>query len=112
MKIIGYIKPYKENSFSIPIYSEGNNYYYHKLNGDFIILDFEIANINIDLFVKCKNKKANINDKGFIIFNSEFKVVIGNSKNTINLIFSELKKSKLPIKYIMKEVTSASLHYS
>lgn len=42
MRLIGFIKPYKEYSFSIPIFENENNHYFNQvLNDDFIIESFK-----------------------------------------------------------------------
>lgn len=45
MRLIGYIKAFKENSFTIPIYSDGINYFNHYLDEFYTIIDFTKAEI-------------------------------------------------------------------
>jgi hypothetical protein len=40
MKLIGYIHPFINYSFTIPIYSESNVFYFHKINYNYKIEEF------------------------------------------------------------------------
>ena len=52
MRLIGYINAFKENSFTIPIYSNGINFFNHYLDEFYIIVDFIKVEIEDDLLNK------------------------------------------------------------
>jgi len=52
MQLKGYIKAFKENSFTIPVYGDNNFYYYHSLDDDFKIIAFNKTEITPHYFKK------------------------------------------------------------
>lgn len=52
MRLIGYIKAFKENSFTIPVYSDGVNFFYHSLDDSYTIVDFIKVKISSENFLK------------------------------------------------------------
>ena len=86
MKItfIGVIPVPTECGFGIPIYSDGNKYYHHELNDDFIITSFEeikedsdkpIHRIRFSLF---SGREYKIGDSGILVWM--------NTKNSLMLV--------------------------
>ncbi|MEZ4859044.1 MAG: hypothetical protein R2781_09560 [Flavobacteriaceae bacterium] len=106
MKLIGYIKPYMDFSFTIPIYEEGNSYYYHELNDNFNIIGFFIDNINKSFILKFKKKiNYKIGDKAPIVFVGENgKILINNSDSADFEIFNYLNRFSPPKMHIYEEL--------
>ncbi|MFK7107060.1 hypothetical protein [Flavobacterium oreochromis] len=46
MRLAGYLKELKEDSFTIPIYTDKNDFFYHNVNDDYKIIGFNKADIN------------------------------------------------------------------
>lgn len=68
MKLVGYIKEFKECMFTIPIYSDGEEYFFHVVNDDYRILDF-IHITDLTNFIEKEIKlDFNIGDVGAVVF--------------------------------------------
>ncbi len=52
MRLKGYILPFKENSFTFPVYGETDKYYFHSVNDSFEIIDFYPADFSAENFQK------------------------------------------------------------
>src|SRR5690606_37799750 len=50
MRLKGYILPFKENSFTFPIYGDAGTYYFHSVNVSFEIIDLYPAHFSSELF--------------------------------------------------------------
>src|SRR6218665_559508 len=78
MKLTGYIKEIKENSFAIPIYSdEEGKFYFHNLNNLFFITEFIEVSIDSNLLVEIYfNKDFDQGTKGAMVFVGEDKYIM------------------------------------
>jgi hypothetical protein len=70
MRLVGYIKQTKENSFRIPVYSnQENDYYFHHLDDTYAITSFSKTDLNTISFQKVYlSKKFDIGSKAALIF--------------------------------------------
>lgn len=75
MNFIGYIRPFSRLSYTIPVYSNGENFFYHKLSQDFKIEAFEEAVIKAtdvihtsDMIPRLSANAFKIGDFGMVIF--------------------------------------------
>jgi tetratricopeptide (TPR) repeat protein len=106
MKLIGYIRPYKDFSFTIPIYKDGSSFYFHNLDEKLIIRDF--TNIDIDtsyLIELTQLINYTIGDKAPIVFIGENgKLIINKSDIAIFEICKYLDQINTPKKYIQEEL--------
>lgn len=86
MKLIGYIKAFKENSFTIPIYSNGTNFFYHSLDESYTIIDFIMTesiteNILNKIYLSTAFQKGSIGacvfvgKENYVCFNQADKIV-------------------------------------
>lgn len=53
MRLAGYLKELKDNSFAIPVYTNGNKYYFHNVDENYKIINFFYAQLIEDNFIKC-----------------------------------------------------------
>jgi hypothetical protein len=110
MKIFGYIKPFKDFFFSIPVYYQDGKYYYHKLSDNFIIEDFIEANIPDVNLISIKDQiQVNIGQYGFLVFIGSDKFpLIGRADTEIinirnHIDFKNLKDSSF-VRYELEQV--------
>jgi len=70
MKLVGYIKQKKENSFRIPVYSnQDNSYFFHHLDDSYTITHFSKTDINTITFQKIYLSKIfDVGSKAAIVF--------------------------------------------
>ena len=100
MQLKGYITAIKENSFAIPIYGDGDNYYTHVLLDDFRIKQFCVAEFEDTYFNKVYlSKKFEIGDIGACIFVGEndylsYNVAINNVEEIINYLYDNTLNSE------------------
>ena len=111
MKLKYYIKSGFENSFGIPIYiDENENVCYHKLDKtSFRITEFDVTNCEIDnTFIEIENQRdINIGDIGIIIFIGKGdKVIIDNTKQSINEMFTYLENLPQGTNYVQSEIVA------
>lgn len=84
MRLIGYLKALKENSFAIPIYSDGISFFYHIITNDFKILSFEEAEVPEDYLVKTYlSKTFEVNSIAALIFVGFKNYLLSNSADII-----------------------------
>jgi hypothetical protein len=117
MRLIGYIRELKANSFTIPIYGDGDCYYHHVLDEYFNILKFEKIEFEDSYFKKIYiSTEFDLNSKGAIAFvGCENHVVCNRVNLTINEIihylnettendkFLNVKKEAFEISTILKQ---------
>lgn len=113
MKLNGYIKPYMDYSFSIPIYYNGINYFLHSLNSNLQVCKFDEFDIDPDYFIEYESDLfMKEGDYGIVVFIGENSLplidyadsivkvvndsVVLNSENHKNLI-EELNDIELTI---------------
>jgi len=106
MKLIGYIRPCKEFSFTIPVYHNGQNFYYHNLDEKFIITGFAKDEIDNSYLIKLSQKiNYEIGNKAPIAFiGVNGKLIIGTADKAIIEICKYLDQIYLPKKYIHEEL--------
>jgi len=86
MRFVGYIKAFKENSFTIPIYSDGVDFFYHCLDEFYTVVDFiktDIVNEEIlkRIYLSTVFKKGSIGacvfagNDDYIFFNQADKII-------------------------------------
>lgn len=70
MKLVGYIKQKKENSFRIPVYSNQDNaYFIHHLDDSYTITHFSKKDVSTNTFQKIYlSKKFEVGSKAAIVF--------------------------------------------
>ncbi|WP_298514224.1 tetratricopeptide repeat protein [uncultured Kordia sp.] len=105
MKLIGYIKPYKQNSFTIPIYSDGKKVYHHILDDEFCICSFSEV-VDDDWIIKKRfNDKFKEGDQGALMFSGNKKIIYNkNLKIAFVEICKYLEKLKKPKLYLFEEI--------
>lgn len=109
MKLTGYIKAIKENCFAIPIYSDGDFYYYHNITNDFKILSFEKTKVSEGYFIQTYlSKTFDINSIGALVFVGFENFILSNSADEVidEVIYflNDLTKSNEYL-YIKKEAS-------
>jgi len=106
MRLIGYIKQLKTNSFTIPIYTDGKKMYFHFIDLNFKIIGFEEIKSNYNFEKLFSNENYRVGSKGAIVFVGEEKnVFYGKADKTIYQI--ELYIESLNVKqnkYIIEEI--------
>jgi hypothetical protein len=92
MYLKGYIQALKENSFAIPIYSDGDKYYCHDLDDYYKIKEFYQIQIPDDYFIKLYlSKKFELGSIGASVFiGTEGYLVYNKSDIIINEIINYL----------------------
>lgn len=85
MKFYGYITPFMDYSFSIPIYWDRHDFYFHSLDKQLNIVRFEKTERNDSLFVKCEYcNDYTIGEKGLIVFiENEGNPIIGDPLSVV-----------------------------
>jgi hypothetical protein len=84
MILQGYITPYSDFSFSIPVYTDGKDLFYHQLNKNLRIEEFELLETkNFELINVNNLIEVGIGDFGIIIFIGEKQEAIINYANLI-----------------------------
>lgn len=69
MELAGYIKEFKEVMFTIPVYSDGINHYFHRVDDDYIITQFEEISGTIEHFISIDNDLSfRVGEKASIVF--------------------------------------------
>lgn len=94
MTLYGYIKPFAPLSFSIPVYTDAKEYYYHVLESDsFRIRTFELTQLD-ENFVSdcCPEISIQQGDYGVIVFaDQSMNVLIERADRTIIEIISKIQ---------------------
>jgi len=105
MKLFGYIKEYMECSFTVPIYTDDNDYYVHKLDDNFLVTSFDRIHLDDFVIPLKKTSSIKIGAYGIIIFKGFEKATIYGTPNKCLVdIAKYLDDIALPRKYISKEL--------
>lgn len=69
MRLAGYLKALKENSFAIPVYSENGKFFFHNVDENYKIIEFYDSGLENNNFIKCYlSTEFKINDFGAYVF--------------------------------------------
>lgn len=72
MKLVGYLKAFKENSFAIPVYSENGYFFFHNVDENYKIIEFYNARLEKNNFIECYlSTEFKLNDFGAYVFVGE-----------------------------------------
>lgn len=101
MQLKGYIQAFKENSFTIPVYSDGEFYYYHSLNDNFEITGFYKAEFPNECFKKAYlSKQFIIGEIGAIVFVGIDYISYNQADKNINEIINYLNDTTIDSVYL------------
>jgi hypothetical protein len=106
MRLIGYIRPFKEYSFSVPIYKNNNELFFHSLDSNYQIKEFILVSWQVDYIELTGNfPYAKVNDFGFIVFNgTNDEVIICRADDELIKIEEYLDRNRIRKKsYIRHE---------
>ncbi len=101
MKLVGYIKEFKECMLTIPVYSDGKNYYYHMLDDCFRVIGFsKINNLQYYLPIRCIDKftYGSVGAVVFIGLNNH--IIAGKANKVIYNIKKYLQYNTKPKEYL------------
>lgn len=94
MRLVGYIKEKKHNSFAIPVYSgKEKEFFFHHLDDSYTIIGFKVAQLNTTKFKKVYlSKNFNLGSKGAIVFlGKEGYLKYDDAENAITEITNYIK---------------------
>ena len=105
MRLVAYIEPFLNESFTIPIYQNKSEFYFHRLDKSFKIIDFEKANIipnylkMVDSILECE-----IGDFGIVVYAGEHDLFVGPANVITTEILIYRNRLKLSLKSINSEL--------
>lgn len=116
MRLKGYIRPFKENSFTFPVYGDADTYYFHSVNDSFEIIDFYPAHFSSENFQQVYlSHDFQLGSFGAIVFSGTNSYIsfgqadknideINNylHDTTVDTEFSHIKKEVSEIKSILQ----------
>lgn len=107
MKLAGYIEKIAIISFTIPIYTDGKDFFCHQLDKKFLIKNFYQTTSPIhepQYFIKVENtdKEYNVGDPGLFVFATENEVFIETDMIKIMAYMNTIPKYELTKKEIME----------
>jgi len=110
MRLIGYIPPFTDYSFCIPVYTDRKKYlYYHKTDDHFCIFRFDRIYDDTLSFIPYQSKKYfNVADIAPILFytRKNDKIICDKADKAVIKICDILYRTDKPRKYIQEEVLS------
>lgn len=90
MRLAGYLKALKENSFAIPVYTDKTQYYFHSVDETYKITEFYNADISLNQIIECYiSDSFEINDYAAIVFVGRQNYI---NSNQLNKGIEEIKK--------------------
>ena len=104
MKLAGYIEKIAIISFTIPIYTDGKDFFCHQLDKKFFIKSFYQTIPDPEYFIKAENtdKEYNVGDTGLFVFATEDEVFIETDMIKIMAYMNTVPKYELTKKEIME----------
>lgn len=94
MRLVGYIKEQKQNSFAIPVYSrKEKEFFFHHLDENYTIIEFKVIQLNTTKFKKVYlSKNFDLGSKGAIVFlGKEGYLKYDDAENAITEIINYIK---------------------
>ena len=90
MRLAGYLKALKENSFAVPVYTDKSQYFFHAVDDNYRVSEFYNADISLNQINECYiSDNYEINDYAAIVFVGRKNYI---NSNKLNNGIEEVKK--------------------